>query len=109
MRKMKKVIIPLKTYHNVRGPVSRIVGNEAEMITLVNRAFVDITSDDWKEEIKKKLQSIKSANSSSLFFVATGHPAVNIFVFNEAKKLFGEVKMLFWNSAKKKYHIIRFD
>lgn len=104
---MKKIIIPLRTYHNVRGPVLKTVG-DADFEVLLDQDFVDITSENWKQTIIQKLEKLKS-NNCTLFFVVTGHPIVNIFIFNEAKKLFNEVKMLFWDSSRKKYHLIVFN
>jgi len=103
---MKKLVLPIKTYHNIHGPVSKILGDDTEIVTLIDKDFIDITSDDWKQEITKKLQSLK--NNDSVFFVAAGHPAINIFLFNEAKKQLNEVKMLFWDSMRKKYHVMSF-
>ena len=99
------VILPLPTYHNVRGPIAKIFRRtDIRFVTLLEDYIVDLTDDSWKRTIHQKIAELEPLlRNGDACVVLTGHPLISLYTIFEILKRTGRVRVLAWDSARRTY------
>jgi len=106
---LKLVILPYPTYHSIRSKIIKILGPDIRLKTVLEDDIVDLANElNLRSAIRNGLKRIlKEINGLlvEIYLVVVGHPYVNMLVYHMLQELVGDVKLLVWDSYRRKYLI----
>lgn len=97
---MKVVVMPTKTYHDVRSPAKRVLGPDIDIVALIDRTFVDLR-ENVELVIEQGIDNLSEDNE--YYFLVSMHPYLSSLMVLYATKKFGKIKVLVWDTMKKRY------
>jgi len=100
---MNVVVLPYRTYHNIRGPISKYVDN-AKIITLLNKDFIDISTDYWIDIIDKRLKRLaEKYRNGNIILILSFKAMISSIVFYKMTEFFDKFYIAAWDNRISQY------
>lgn len=106
-KKDKIVLLPIKTYHQIRTPLVSLLGKNFKIEVIIDKDVIDFRNSDWQEQIHNFVSSkFKELKTSDIYLCPVGPPPLSLYLFYVLIKNGINVKILAWDPSRKKYEVI---